>query len=93
MDKFYKNTQQMTMEQRGDYFKNDKELLEKHKKGVSNKECHSEVLEEVETHFVCFVRKGNFLTKDDKFYELDGQNDSPLCHGNSSSGTFLKDVA
>ena len=57
IDKFYQSSKDLSMVEKGELFKNDKSLKEKHKKGVSNEKCSSEVVEEVETHFVCFVKK------------------------------------
>jgi ubiquitin carboxyl-terminal hydrolase L3 len=49
-------------------------------------EGQSEVVQDVNTHFVAFVHKDGHL------YELDGRKKTPVNHGPSSKETLLQDA-
>jgi translation elongation factor EF-1alpha len=62
----------------------DKEIEEAHESTAQ--EGQSNMVEDVNTHFVAFVHRAGHL------YEMDGRKDSPINHGSSSQETLLADA-
>ena len=84
LDNFYKETKDQTPKERGDYFKNSKEVQESHVEAVE--EGETEVEETVDHHFVAFVNVNGDL------YELDGRKYNAIKHGETSNDSFLSDA-
>ena len=61
INEFYEKTKNQTYEERGNYFKEDKEIKEQHMKGVEQ-DKELEVQDTVDTHFVAFIHKSNYLS-------------------------------
>ena len=80
-EKFIEATKSLDPKQRGKYFQQNKELEKVHKEAVDQGE--TEVSEQVDTHFICFVEKDGFL------YELDGTKNFPINHGECSKEDLL----
>ena len=83
-DKFFKETKDLTPKERGDYFKNSKDVQESHVEAVE--EGETEVEETVDHHFVAFVNfKGEII-------ELDGRKHRAISHGQTTEHSFLEDA-
>jgi len=84
LHKFYIDTKGKTAKERGEYLVSNHSIEEAHKKAVEKGE--TEVEDEVNTHFICFVAvEGNL-------YELDGRKEFPINHGPTSTENLLKDA-
>lgn len=84
LHKFYLETKDKTPKERGEHLVKSDSIEEAHKKAVEKGE--TQVEEEVNTHFICFVAKEGDL------YELDGRKEFPINHGPTSAETLLKDA-
>lgn len=81
---FLETTKDMSPEERGDALEDDDGIEEEHE--ASAQEGQSEVVQQVNTHFVAFVEK------DGSLFELDGRKAFPVNHGATSADSFLADA-
>lgn len=86
LDKFFKETESMTPEERAKRLENDHEFARSHEETAKDGQTSAPALEdEVDHHFLAFVQVGGRL------YELDGIKKGPVDHGPSSPDTFAVD--
>lgn len=83
-DKYITRTLAMTPEERAVALEEDDEIEAEH--GEISLAGQSEVVQDVNTHFVAFVEKEGSL------YELDGRKSFPINHGPTTPETLLKDA-
>jgi len=81
---FLKRTLSQTPEERAQALEDDQEIEVAHESTAQ--EGQSEMVEDVNTHFVAFVHRDGHL------YELDGRKDTPVNHGSTSQETLLADA-
>jgi len=84
IDKFNKETANLTPEERGNYFMQCTPLKISHQSAVQQGQCNQQ--DEVDTHFIAFVHK------EGRLYELDGRKKTPINHGETTPATFLSDA-
>lgn len=82
--RFFDATRAMDAHGIASYLEEDDELEETHESTAQ--EGQSEVVMDVNTHFVAFVEVGGHI------YELDGRKEGPVNHGPSSAETLLADA-
>lgn len=83
-DKFLTRTLTMTADECAVALEEDDEIEVAHEEVAQ--EGQSEVVADVQTHFVAFVQQEGHL------YELDGRKATPINHGATSDASFLKDA-
>lgn len=81
LDNFLSNSSNVNPHERGELFKNNKDILNEHKQAVQ--EGQSGVQSECESHFIAFIPKNGRL------YELDGFKACAVDHGECSQEEFL----
>lgn len=84
LQKFYEDSKNKSPSERGELLVKSNNIEEAHKKAVEKGE--TQVEEEVNTHFICFVER------DGDLYELDGRKEFPINHGPTTPDTILKDA-
>ena len=81
LSKFRGNAQNGSAEERGEIFKNSKDILSEHKAAVE--EGQSSVQDQCDSHFISFVPKNG------RIYELDGMKKCPVDQGACTQEEFL----
>eukprot|EP00349_Pseudokeronopsis_sp_Brazil_P007379 CAMPEP_0202964712 /NCGR_PEP_ID=MMETSP1396-20130829/8812_1 /ASSEMBLY_ACC=CAM_ASM_000872 /TAXON_ID= /ORGANISM="Pseudokeronopsis sp., Strain Brazil" /LENGTH=234 /DNA_ID=CAMNT_0049687039 /DNA_START=54 /DNA_END=758 /DNA_ORIENTATION=+ len=84
LERLINSTNQLEPEQIAEHLENDQTLEAVHTDAAT--QGQTEVVEDIDNHFVCFVHVGGHI------YELDGRKEFPINHGNSSPETFLSDA-
>jgi ubiquitin carboxyl-terminal hydrolase L3 len=84
LKKFFEDTAEMTAMERATELEKSDEIEVAHEAGAQ--EGQSEVIQDVNTHFIAFT------TVDGGLYELDGRKAQPIRHGDSSPETLLPDA-
>lgn len=84
LERLLSATATLTPEESAKYLEDDKTLEEVHTDAAT--QGQTEVVDDVDNHFVCFVQVDGHL------YELDGRKQFPINHGASSPESFLSDA-
>ena len=81
LQKFKNSSNNGDPQERGEVFKNSKDILTEHKAAVE--EGQSSVQNECDSHFIAFIPKNG------RIYELDGQKKCPVDQGACTEEEFL----
>lgn len=84
IEKFVNDTIDMTPEMRGDYIGASEEIEVVHVESAEAGVSDQIAIDEVDNHFVCFVQHNN------RIFELDGRQSSPIDLGSVTEGSFLR---
>ncbi|XP_062514124.1 ubiquitin carboxyl-terminal hydrolase isozyme L3-like [Corticium candelabrum] len=85
---FIARTNPMSPDERGAHLEGDEGITEAHEDSAQEGQTEAPHRDaSVDLHFIALVHRGGNI------YELDGRKPSPINHGPSSAGSFLKDAA
>lgn len=84
LERLLEATSTLRPDESAEYLERDESLEEVHTGAAT--QGQSEVVDDVDNHFICFVHADGHL------YELDGRKKCPINHGPSSTEGFLQDV-
>ncbi|CAL8069710.1 unnamed protein product [Calicophoron daubneyi] len=86
IDELLEKLRDLQPEERGLAMENEERLSVLHEQSATEGQTTApDATSKTNLHFVCFVERNGNL------YELDGRNNSPICHGTTSRKTLLED--